>query len=97
MSSITEEGVIEILKTIIDRDSGKSVHELGFVSELVIEENDISMTFTPSNPACPVGLKLSYDTKVELLKLPGIGKVDITIVGHKHSEGMNKLLRELDG
>jgi len=96
MSSITEEDITEVLKTIIDRDCDKSVNELGFVSELIIENNNISMTFTPSNPACPVGLKLAYDTKVELLKLPGIGKVNITIVGHKHSEGMNKLLRELD-
>ena len=95
MASITEEEVIEVLKKIIDRDSDKSVKELGFVSELVIENNDISITFTPSNPACPVGLKLAYDTKVELLKLPGVGKVDITIVGHKHSEGMNKMLDEL--
>ena len=97
MSSITEEEVIDILKKIIDRDCDKSVYELGFVSELIIDNNDMTMTFTPSNPACPVGLKLAYDVKVELLKLPGVGKVDITIVGHKHSEGMNKLLRELDG
>ncbi len=95
MASITEKDIIQVLKSIIDRDCGKSIHELGFVSELVIENNNISMTFTPSNPACPVGLKLAYDTKVELLKLPDVGKVDITIVGHKHSKGMNEMLDEL--
>ena len=95
MASITEEKVIEILNTVIEKQRGKSIYEMGLVTQIDVKDNEISIIVTPTNPACPVGLKLAYDAKVALLNLPDVGKVNVKLIEHKHADEMNKMLKEL--
>ena len=95
MTSITKEQVIAILKTVIEKERGKSIIQMGLVTELTVDDDLISITVTPSDPACPIGLKMAYDAKVLLVHMPGVQKVKLTVKGHKHADEMNKMLDEL--
>ena len=94
-ASITESDVIEVLNTVIEKERGRSIYEMGLIHLLEVTNNNIRIEVKPTNPACPVGMKLAYDSKVALLKMPDIVKVDVKIVDHKHASQFNQLLKEL--
>ncbi len=96
MASISEEQVIEVLNMIIDKERNRSMWQMRLVTHLAVDpDNNISITVEPTNPACPIGLKMAYDAKVALISMADVGKVDVKIIGHKHSESMNRMLDEL--
>ncbi len=97
MASITKEQVVDVLNTIIDKERGRSMWQMGLVTHLAIDlDNNISITVEPTNPACPIGLKMAYDAKVALISMADVGKVDVKIIGHKHADEMNKMLVDLE-
>ncbi|MCK5038983.1 MAG: iron-sulfur cluster assembly protein [Thermoplasmata archaeon] len=95
MASITEEEVIKVLNTVIEKQSGKSIYEMGLVTQIEVKDDNISIIVTPTDPSCPIGMKLAYDAKVALLNLPDVGKVNVKLIEHKHADEMNKMLKEL--
>ena len=52
---ITEEEVINVLKTIYDPEIPVNIYDLGLVYNIDIsEDNDIQVDMTLTSPACPV-------------------------------------------
>lgn len=95
MTGMTEEEVIALLNTVIEKERNKSIYEMGLITKLDVNEKRISIIVEPGNPSCPIGLKLAYDAKVLLVHMPGVQRVDVTVKNHKHASEMNKMLNEL--
>ena len=52
---ITEEEVINVLKTIYDPEIPVNIYDLGLIYRLdITEDNDIQVDMTLTSPACPV-------------------------------------------
>ena len=54
MSQVTEEAVLNSLRTIIDPDLRKDIVTLGFIRDLAINGGDVSFRIVLTTPACPV-------------------------------------------
>ncbi len=67
---------------------------MGLISELKVENNDISLTFTPTSPFCPMGVQLAMMIKKGLLELEDVSadNISITVEGHLNAEDINKHL-----
>lgn len=92
----TEEEAIVQLKNVMDPHTGIDVYTMGLISNLDIQGNDISLTFTPTSPFCPMGVQLAVQIKKSLTELEGIesGNVKVTVEGHLNADEINKHLSQ---
>lgn len=84
--------VIEVLQSVLDPHTGVSVYEMGLISELVVGEDSVSLTFMPTSPFCPVGVELARAIRDGVLGIDGIGTCNVKVVGHIRADEINKAL-----
>jgi metal-sulfur cluster biosynthetic enzyme len=82
--------VVEALRGVLDPHTGVSVYDMGLISELVVSEDSVSLTFMPTSPFCPVGIELARAIKEQILMVAGVKKVNIKVVGHLRADEINR-------
>lgn len=87
-----EEKAIETLRGVIDTHVGLSVWDMGLIHDMKVEGSEISLTFIPTSPFCPMGIQLAQAIKKALLKLKEVEKVNIKIQGHMNAKEINEML-----
>ncbi|MFW6041359.1 MAG: metal-sulfur cluster assembly factor [Thermoplasmatota archaeon] len=90
----TEEEVKEKLKSVVDPHTGTDVYSMGLISDIKIDDSEVSLTFTPTSPFCPMGIQLAVMIKKNLLELEDVEEqdIDITVKGHINAEQINEKL-----
>ncbi|MBS1880409.1 MAG: metal-sulfur cluster assembly factor [Actinobacteria bacterium] len=71
----TEEDVYEALEEVIDPELGLDFVSLGLVYDVVIENEEVFVTFTLTTPACPIGPQVSEQMREFVGDLPGVSAV----------------------
>lgn len=84
--------VVEALRGVLDPHTGVSVYDMGLVSDLVVGEDSVSLTFMPTSPFCPVGIELARAIKDQVLTVEGVKKCDVKVVGHVKADEINRAL-----
>ena len=77
---ITNEQVIEGLKTIYDPEIPVNIYDLGLIYDITITENDVQVLMTLTTATCPAAAFLSEEVGLVLQDIPGMGKVDVEVV-----------------
>jgi metal-sulfur cluster biosynthetic enzyme len=90
---VDEDKVIEELKKVIDPHTDQDVYEMGLVKDLKVEGNEVSLTFVPSSPYCPLGVQLATSIRDQVKGIDGVDKVDITVDGYIQKDELNKMLK----
>ena len=72
---IDEDDVTEALSNVIDPELGLDFVELGLVYGVEIDGGTVSVTFTLTTPACPIGPQVSEQMREFVGQLQGIDKV----------------------
>ena len=75
MSTVTVDDVQEALTNVIDPELGLDFVELGLVYGVEIEGGTVSITFTLTTPACPIGPQVSEQMREFVGDLPGVSAV----------------------
>ena len=84
--SVTEEGIREELKKVIDPELFVNIIDLGLVYVVDIQPDQeadklkIKIDMTMPSPACPAGPQLIGQSKQVVSQMDGIGEVEIKIV-----------------
>jgi metal-sulfur cluster biosynthetic enzyme len=89
--------VVEVLREVIDPHTGVSVYDMGLVSELIVKDDNVALTFMPTSPFCPVGIELAKAIREKVLSIEGMKKCDIKVVGHIRADEINKELSAQPG
>ncbi|MDI6655088.1 MAG: iron-sulfur cluster assembly protein [Candidatus Hydrothermarchaeota archaeon] len=89
-----EEKVVEKLKGIIDPHTAVSVYDMGLISGLKVVDNNVSLTFIPSSPFCPLGIQLAMAIKKGLKDIEEIKDVKINVKGHVQEKELNQMLEK---
>jgi len=79
MSQVTEEAVLNALRTIIDPDLRKDIVKLGFIHDLSINGGDVSFRIVLTTPACPVKEEMEAQGHDLVAALPGVTSVKVTM------------------
>lgn len=74
---ITEEAVLDALRSVVDPDLRRDIVSLRFVKNIVIDGGNISLTIELTTPACPVKEELRARAEECLRALPGAGEINI--------------------
>ncbi len=90
----SEEEVVGVLKDVVDPHTGTDVYSMGLVSDLDVDDDSVSLVFTPTSPFCPMGIQLAVQIKKGLMELSSLDEegIDIEVEGHVNSEEINKKL-----
>jgi metal-sulfur cluster biosynthetic enzyme len=89
---ILEDKAIEILRAVMDPHTGLSMWDMGLIHDMKFDGDQISLTFIPTSPYCPMGIQLAVAIKKALLKMKEINKVNVTIQGHMNAKEINEML-----
>ena len=89
---VEKDTVIKALKEIIDPHTGISVYEMGLIKDLEVSDGEVSLTFVPSSPFCPLGVQLSMQIKQKLEAVEGVTKVKVRVSGHVQEKELNEML-----
>ncbi|HEX5323289.1 MAG TPA: iron-sulfur cluster carrier protein ApbC [Capsulimonadaceae bacterium] len=76
---MTQEQILDALRTVIDPDFRKDLVTLGMIKDLKVEGNDVAFTVELTTPACPLREKIESDCYAAIGRIPGIGKATITM------------------
>lgn len=88
----TEREVISTLREIVDPHTNMNVYDMGLISDIKVAGNQVSLTFRPTSPFCPLGIHLAMNIKRRVKSLKGIKKADVKVVGHAQQDMINKAL-----
>jgi metal-sulfur cluster biosynthetic enzyme len=82
--AITEDGVREALKQVIDPELFVNVVDLGLIYLVELKEAgdkiDVTIEMTMTSPACPAGPQLISQAKKVVGDLEGVGGVEVKLV-----------------
>jgi ATP-binding protein involved in chromosome partitioning len=78
----TEGAILEALKSIKDPDLHRDIVTLGFVKDVRIEGDQVSVTIELTTPACPVKDQMRDQAREAILALPGVSAVDVAMTAN---------------
>ena len=90
-----EESVIQKLKGIKDPHTNTSIYDMNLVSDLKIDGDSVSLTFTPTSSFCPMGIQLAGAIKKGLRGIEGVREVNVTVRGHVQERQLNEMLKSM--
>ena len=87
-----KEFVVEALRGVLDPHTGVSVYDMGLISDIVVSQDSVSLTFMPTSPFCPVGVELAKAIRDQVLLIDGMKRCDVKVVGHVRADEINRQL-----
>lgn len=77
---VDEEAVTDALTNVIDPELGLDFVELGLIYGVEIDGGDVSVTFTLTTPACPIGPQVSEQIEEFVSGVEGVEKVSSNMI-----------------
>tara|TARA_X000000368_G_C22424289_1_gene447523 strand:+ start:51 stop:437 length:387 start_codon:yes stop_codon:yes gene_type:complete len=77
---ITEEEVIKCIKTVIDPEIPVNLYDLGLIYTIKINENNVAIKMTLTNPNCPVAGQMPENVGKSIQHLDGLKSIEVSLV-----------------
>jgi len=85
--------ILERLQTVIDPETGADVVRMRLVENLTVDaQGQVSYTFRPSSPLCPIAVFLVQQIKLAVAGVPGVSRQQIEVTGYVAAEALTKLI-----
>jgi metal-sulfur cluster biosynthetic enzyme len=95
VQSQLESAILERLGKVIDPETGADVLRMRLVVDLVVDpEGQVSYTFHPSSPLCPLAVYLVKEIKGAVAEVPGVLSQVITVTGYVAAEELTRLINQ---
>ncbi len=80
MEMVTEEEVMDALRTCYDPEIGLSIVDLGLVYRVEIDGEKVKVDMTLTAPGCPLQAMIAQDAHAKILALSGVKEAEINLV-----------------
>ena len=88
------QAIIERLSQVIDPETGVDVIRMRLIEDISVDENgQVSYTFRPSSPLCPIAVPLANTIQLAVAKVLGVTSQEVKVTGFILSEELMELLR----
>ena len=85
--------VLSKLREVIDPETGVDVIRMQLVQDLTLDdEGNLSYTFRPSSPLCPIAIHLAMSIQEAIKKVPSIASQRVTVVDYIQADMLNEIL-----
>jgi metal-sulfur cluster biosynthetic enzyme len=90
-----ELAILERLQKVIDPETGADVVRMRLIESLTVHAGgQISYTFRPSSPLCPIAVFLVREIKAAIADVPGVTNQAITVTGYVAADELTKLINK---
>ncbi|HPH97691.1 MAG TPA: Mrp/NBP35 family ATP-binding protein [Anaerolineaceae bacterium] len=79
MKTISEQDVINVLRTVQDPELHKDLVSLNMIKDVTINGDEVSFTVVLTTPACPLKKKIEEDCRSAVSRLKGVRKININM------------------
>jgi metal-sulfur cluster biosynthetic enzyme len=87
--------ILARLQTVIDPETGADVIRMRLVEDLAVDaDGNVSYTFRPSSPLCPIAVFLVQQIKQAVSYVPGVETQQITVVDYIGAEELTNLINK---
>ncbi len=87
--------ILEKLVQVIDPETGADVIRMRLVENLNIRaDGQVSYTFRPSSPLCPIAVYLVKEIKASVGSVTGVSNQKITVTGYVAADELTRLINE---
>ena len=77
---ITKNDVIKCIKTVMDPEIPVNLYDLGLIYEIKIDENNILIEMTLTNPNCPVAGQMPENVGKSIEQIEGLKSILVKLV-----------------
>ena len=92
---VTMDDVLERLGKVMDPETGIDVVNMKLITDLDVDEKgEVSLTFVPSSPFCPLGVQLAFAIKEAAKDVEGVTKVTVKVDNHLQADMINDMLEK---
>ncbi|NMC55360.1 MAG: DUF59 domain-containing protein [Chloroflexi bacterium] len=96
MSEMLISAVVEKLREVIDPETGVDVVRMRLIEDLTCSEaGDVSYTFRPSSPLCPIAVPLAMEIIQAVSDVPGVKRQHMQVVDYVQADQLNALLKTI--
>jgi ATP-binding protein involved in chromosome partitioning len=96
VENLTEQSILEALRSVQDPELHRDIVSLGMVKNLAVDHGQVRFTVELTTPACPLRETIEHDCKQALGQVPGISGLEISfgaqVRGSKAGAGQTDLL-----
>ena len=83
------------LRQVIDPETNADVIRMQLVKDLVVtDQGEVSYTFRPSSPICPIAVYLAQQIKAAVNEVPGVTRQHIAIEDYIAVEELTELINK---
>jgi metal-sulfur cluster biosynthetic enzyme len=92
---ILHQAILERLSQVIDPEAGVDVVRMRLVEDLIVDDRgQVSYTFHPSSPLCPIAIPLSNMIQLAVAEVPGVTSQDVKVIGFALSDELTVWLKQ---
>jgi metal-sulfur cluster biosynthetic enzyme len=89
------QAILERLSKVIDPETGVDVVRMRLVEDLIVDDKgQVSYTFRPSSPLCPIAVPLSNSIQMAVAEVPGVISQDVKVIGFALSDELTIWLKQ---
>jgi metal-sulfur cluster biosynthetic enzyme len=77
---ITQDSIIQKLKTIYDPEIPVNIYDLGLVYAVQTNGKDVDVVMTLTTATCPAAAFMPEEVKLVLEELPAVGNIQVAVV-----------------
>ncbi|MEW6717468.1 MAG: iron-sulfur cluster assembly protein [Chloroflexota bacterium] len=90
-----QEAILERLKTVIDPETRADVIRMRLIENLAVDANgQVSYTFHPSSPFCPIAVYLVKEIKQAVAEVPGVKSQEVKVIDYVAADELTKLINQ---
>jgi metal-sulfur cluster biosynthetic enzyme len=95
-SETLREAILARLSKVIDPETGADVIRMRLIEELEVgADGEVSYTFRPSSPLCPIAVFLAMSIKAAVAEVPDVGQQTIEVMGYVQAAELTELINQL--
>ena len=89
------QAILECLLKVLDPETGVDVVRMRLVEDLIVgDKGQVSYTFRPSSPLCPIAVPLSNSIQMAVAEVPGVTSQDVKVIGFALSDELTIWLKQ---
>ena len=77
---ISEEEVVKCIKSVMDPEIPVNLYDLGLIYSIKINENNVVIKMTLTNPNCPVAGQMPENVGKSIEHLDGLQSIEVSLV-----------------
>jgi metal-sulfur cluster biosynthetic enzyme len=87
--------ILDELSKVIDPETGADVVRMKLIEDLVVDgSGQVSYTFRPSSPLCPIAVYLAVQIKMSVGGVPGVSAQRITVQNYIQARELTELINQ---